>query len=147
MNRSNIIGIIGLAFVLAALERAVVPVALVLPLIIGYSIFAPLERAFLVALVTGLIEDLMMVRTLGISSAVFLVVVLVLGSYGRRFSTLNWLWLLVFSILASFGYWQVIEGRWLVVRGVVEAGLVVVWWLVVMGRGGSSDGVYLRLEE
>ncbi len=121
-----------LAFVFIFLEAVFLPFNMaVLFLAFGVVLF-PSERWPVLAFVLGLVIDLLVGRTLGVTALVFLVMTSLLWLYGKKWSIVHPFVLILFATLTD------------VLSRVVWGDPIVYWEVAVIGAAAGAFGLWLR---
>ena len=96
--------------IVALVGKGILGYTLLLPFVLAYSFKVKIEESQVVAIVSGVVQSLLMGSLLGRESLGFLLAVGLIHLYERRFSSKHWLFLVIFAALGSLVY-SLISGR------------------------------------
>lgn len=100
----KIFAIIGILFFTAILESTIVPLPLSFIFLLLLSVWKRDDSIFLIACLSGIVLDILMVRTIGVSSLFFLFAVFLILSYQRKYEIHSFQFVSVASFIGSAMY-------------------------------------------
>ena len=109
---------------LALLQGSILPLNLVLLLVLTQAVLKPGQQSFFLAFWSGLLLDLAQGTPLGFSSLIFLLAVLILFFYSKKFEVFHAPFLAVFVFLTSLIYNRLIIGYFNWQRSLILAFLI-----------------------
>lgn len=89
---------------LILLESSILTIPVVLLFLLFYAVFARSETVFLIAFVSGIFLDMLLLRPLGLTSVFFLSVVFLVLLYERKFEIGTVYFVTILSFLSSLFY-------------------------------------------
>jgi len=132
-------------FILSLFQGAFLPLNLVLLLLVFWTAFRPPREGLLVAFLSGLLLDLSLGTTLGLSSLVLLAVAFILLLYRPRFDFFHPFFLPPFVFFASLFYDFLLTRHWSLVGALVLAILSLILRFLFVFLGARVDRHQLKL--
>lgn len=91
-----------LVFFLSIFFSSFLPINLVVLVVVSVSVIREPKEGMFACFLTGMVFDLIIGRSLGATSAVFLIISLLINLYKRKFSVSNFFYLILFSYAGLF---------------------------------------------
>lgn len=134
-------------FVLALFQGAFLSLNLVLLSVLTWAVIRPSKESLLIAFLGGLFLDLTKGTPLGLSGLVFLVAVILVILYRRKFDPLHPVFLPLVVFLSALGYSLVVNRFFDWFEGLILAILALFARLVVrqMATGFDRQGIRLKV--
>ena len=131
------------------LDRTLSSVSLAIPIFVVIQLYLDDKTSISLAFSSGIMADLLLGRTLGLSSLLFLIIVLQNYFYTRRFDANNWWSMALLGLVAAIEARLLWRPSWRLSQLLIEVIIIVGIWFLVKWKQrwfGSTD-VYLKKEE
>jgi cell shape-determining protein MreD len=124
-------GIVGFLFVIVLLlEGVVTTVPLVLIFLLSYTIIKQDETVFLLALLAGIVLDLLTLRLVGVTTFFYIIFLLTILLYDKKYEIHSLPFMAVSSFVGSFLYLLVFVRKDIFLQSIVAAFLSVIVFLI-----------------
>lgn len=133
-------------FLALLLDRTIGPWSLVLPLMVVMLALSEESLGLKLALIVGIVLDLFVGRILGLSSLLFLLIMLQIKIFKMRIPVTSW-WSMILLGVISIVEANIVWGTdWGLAQIAVELGLVIIFWLTDLWwlRWSESGELYLK---
>lgn len=123
-----------------SLQGSVTTIPLVLILLINLAIAAKDSSVFLIAFVCGLILDVMLGNTLGITSIFYMSIIVVIFLYERKFDIQTYPFVFFSSFLGSFLYLILFGARFVFLQSLFTAAVSILFFFLLI----TADRFHIR---
>jgi|SRR3989344_1856338 len=122
------------------LESSLTTIPLVLILLLNFTVASRKTSVFAIAFVCGILIDIMLGNTIGKTSIFYMITLLIVFLYERKFDTQTFTFVFIASFLSSLFYLVIFEARFVLLTALISAVLgITFFWLMI-----AADRLHIR---